>query len=513
MTLVILPVLSLIKAAIYTPVISLMTAVSVIATTLLLLPYHIFKACRFLVLGKSVDVNIKILLSLALLLAIPLWPLLVIIACCLLPLIVFVVCVCDTFIYYLDSDNGFSILAVFNSYAAKQCHSLVVDFWHYSSSKLPAVIDEMCSTYYDGIQYKLKLTQLLIDIPVVLLSLLIDVMPVLVICLLRYLPFNLYLLYALWINAMGSWVAVLPFIPCLVITAALPLLSLVAIPLIVLASSFYNLKAVIIMYQTASVREGLQTCFKLYANTLYYIDSTIGEWSCIKSCLTHFDYRQQLVQHETVIEQSLTAAIPIMRIWDSFFTMLESTMLEVMHSRLCSREDVESIEPYLVLGLPSLVFCRTLQRSADCVGIKLANGEVIDANTAPNSYLTELLLPKFMSVKAKFDTLQLSEVEYTAVENWLLLGGKEEDSNVTGSAGSAGSGGTNGSDRANYGSTAAVSGKAVNLTNIFVVDSRHKAVMSVMADIQSFATHVSRIPIFQSRFGETCKLVLAKTSV
>jgi len=497
MSLVVLPVLGVIKATIYTPIISLVTAVSVIGTTLLLLPYHIYKACAFLVVGKSVDINIKILLSLALLVAIPLWPVIVITACCLMPLIVFVITVCDTFFYYYISED--KCANILNSFAAEQCKQLIVEFWKYSYNKLPAVIDEMCDTYYEGQQYKLRLVQLLIDIPVILMSLLIDIVPVTVICILRYVPLNLYPLFCMWTNVVQTWLLIILFVPCLIVTVVLPVLTAVAIPLVVIASSFYNLKAVIIMYQTASVVQGLQTCFKLYANTLCYIDSGAAAWSgCSRagSCFKHFNYGQQLQRHQTVVEQRVTSSIPIVRVWDSLFAVMRELMLEAMRSNLCSHDDIEAIEPYLVQGLPNLVFCRTLKRSEGSAGIVLADGAIIDASTAPNSYLTTLLLPKFMVVKNKFDALKLNDIEYTAVENWLLLGGRNDSSDGA---------------TTDYGTNSSVI-KAVSLDQIFTNADRHKAVMEVVANIHSFTGLIAPIPIFRERFGETCKLVLLETS-
>jgi hypothetical protein len=476
------PIVGLIKATIYTPIVFLISGLGIVGSSLILLPYDAFKAYSLVFKSKSIGINVRVLLILLLPIPILLWIPFVVLCCCLATIGVFIYTVFEPYFLVFSSNNIiFSFQTTFYSKPLMSCFDYVRKFWKHSYETFPIFVDEMTTQYYEGNVFEINIAQIFIGLIMGLLSLVIDVIPISLIVTIKIIPAIFRFWYVLW----RSWysyffIMVLLFVPCVIITVLTPAIMIFAAVIIVLCSSVYNLRSVAIMYQARSLRLGLVCSIKLYMQTIYLIDdksnSMIFGTSSLLKCL---NFTNDLHELDSLIKKNVDDIIPILSIWNNFFAMCEKYGREALDEQLCSRDDIETAEPYIILGLPSLVFCRTLLRSKGNSGIILADGTttISSDNSLPSDYISGLIYPFFTKLKTDFDDLNMTVDEYSFLERWLFTGGNEA--------------------------------KCAELSLVNIQDEeRRKQIMRLAGQIQNISTIISRFPTFQQNFVSTCEKIL-----
>ena len=81
---------------------------------------------------------------------------------------------------------------------------------------------------------------------------------------------------------------------------------------------------------------------------------------------------------------------------------------EALTESLCTKDSIESVDPTLIIGLPSLVFVRTIIRSKDVDGIQMSTGQIVNEKTKPTDMLSNTLYPMFITLKNDFNNLNLT---------------------------------------------------------------------------------------------------------
>ena len=106
-------------------------------------------------------------------------------------------------------------------------------------------------------------------------------------------------------------------------------------------------------------------------------------------------------------------------IWQSFFDRAYELSFQCLNLGVLVLEDFADLDPFLFIGLPSLVLIEAVHRSVDYEGIMLATGVVVTAENCPEE-LTKL----FHSIdlfKKKFSDLRLDTYELCLIKLNLLF--------------------------------------------------------------------------------------------
>ena len=102
-------------------------------------------------------------------------------------------------------------------------------------------------------------------------------------------------------------------------------------------------------------------------------------------------------------------------IWDSFFVIAYELSMRCLYLGVLMVDDFTELEPFLFIGLPSLVLVEAVHRSMDHEGIVLATGIVVTAENCPDE-----VRDMFHAI-ARFKKL-FSELELNSFElSWLKL--------------------------------------------------------------------------------------------
>ena len=102
-------------------------------------------------------------------------------------------------------------------------------------------------------------------------------------------------------------------------------------------------------------------------------------------------------------------------IWDSFFVIAYELSMRCLSLGVLVVDDFTELEPFLFIGLPSLVLVEAVHRSMDCEGIVLATGTVVTAENCPDEVMN--MFHAIARFKKMFSELELNSFELS----WLKL--------------------------------------------------------------------------------------------
>jgi len=497
------PIVAVIKGVVYTPFVSLVVSVGAISTSVILFPYDVYKACKLVLMTRSIGINTRILCLLLLPIPIILWLPFIVLCCCFVTIGIFLYIVFETYILLMDGNNStfFSAKVYFYSKTVKSCFSYVKDFWKFSYETFPVFAESMSTPYYEGDVFEIRVSQIFVGFGLGLVALVIDIVPLTVILVVKAIP----AVIKVWYNIWAFWVETqcfmfLLFFPFIVATAVTPLLVAIAIPIIILCASVYNLRCVVVMYRLSSVEPSfvvaLVRCvkhsMKLFMSTIYDIDDISNRYIFNNSsCLGNFNHEHEITQFNATIETRVKELIPIVTVWNNFFTMCEQYGKQALAEHMCTRDEIETAEPFVILGLPSLVLCRVLKRCRGQENITLSDGTVISNINKPSDYVCTLVYPIFIKLKTDFDSLVLNDVEYKFLETWLFTSGDE-----TKCAGLLPQSPSSTTTLPTYGTITVTSG------------DRRKQIMHVASQVLNISTMITKFPTFQQNFVSTCNKIL-----
>ena len=181
------------------------------------------------------------------------------------------------------------------------------------------------------------------------------------------------------------------------------------------------------------------------------------------------------IHHHVVFTPS--EQVPVEVIWDSFFDRAHELASRCLQLCVLTMDDFQSEEPFLYIGLPSLILIEAVHRSLDCPdGFILSTGMKLTEGNCPEK---EKLL--YVSMQASRDRLQqinLNKYELVIMKLRLLFAGEES--------------------------------KEVPLElRERVSTERISAINAVVAEVTSVAIHITQEGIFKKRFREIFQSVMS----
>jgi len=518
-----LAVFSAIKAAILTVPIFLIGTIGCVASSIALLPYDFYKAYSIVFLSPRIGINVRIMLFLLLWIPLLLWVPLVFFCSLVASLFGGFF---GTFIesYWLSIDNsdgcGKSCGNFGKTKGIQYAINAVQDFWNFNYKSYCSFVDEINSPNTTGYVFDINIIQIFIGLLMSAISICLNLPVAILILLIKYIPAVFRGWYVLWKSFKSTdCFQDICFIPYVMATCLIPPVLVAAIPIGLIIDACYCIYPAIVMYKSPTFMSGLGNGFKQIFRCMYVLDSWTNSvifesedtscFACFKfeidvsdsgsrryndpvvvrterpysppvvTTTTASVYQYPPQQHivtqptmvstygTTIIEQNKDNRIPILTIWDSFFAMCEIHGKEALTESLCTKDSIESVDPTLIIGLPSLVFVRTIIRSKDVDGIQMSTGQIVNEKTKPTDMLSNTLYPMFITLKNDFNNLNLTEEELIFVERWLFSVGNEA--------------------------------QCKTLTLVIAQD-RLTEIKKVTSQIQSIATTVSRLPPFHRRF-------------
>ena len=111
-------------------------------------------------------------------------------------------------------------------------------------------------------------------------------------------------------------------------------------------------------------------------------------------------------------------------IWDSFFDRAYELSNQCLQLNVLIMDDFVCEEPFLYMGLPSLIVIEVVHRSLDCTdGFILSTGMKLTADNCPEKH--RLLYACMQASKARLEQLQLNTSELAVMKLRLLFAGDE----------------------------------------------------------------------------------------
>lgn len=414
----------------------------------------------------------------------------------------------------------------------------VQDFWNFNYRSYCSFVDEINSPNTTGYVFDINVIQIFIGLLMSTISICLNLPVAVLILLIKYIPAVFRGWYVLWksFKSTDCFMGIC-FVPYVVATFLVPPVLAAAIPIGLIVDACYCIYPAIVMYKSPTFVSGLGNGFKQIFRCMYVLDSwtnsvifEANDASCFACFKFEIDFdesgrsqryndpavvraepsyrppvtttttnttsayqypvQQHIVTQPTVAStygtttiaqngqngQNKDNRIAVLTIWDSFFAMCEIHGKEALTEGLCTKDSIESVDPILVIGLPSLVFARTIIRSKDVNSIQMATGQIVDEQTRPTDMLSNTLYPMFITLKNDFNDLNLTEEELIFVERWLFSVGNEA--------------------------------QCKTLTLVIAQD-RLTEIKKVTSQIQSIATTVSRLPPFHRRFYAAVQKIIA----
>lgn len=492
-----LPILALIKAILFTPLCFLITTIGCTFSSIITLPLDFYKTYSIIFKSKRIGINLKCLMFPLLIIPLLLWPVIILFCSSIASLFGFFVFIFgETFV----SEDHCS------THAFKYSLNAVYDFYDFAYKTYPSIIDTINDPNYNGPVFDIKLYQIIIGLVMSVISFIISVVFGLVIMIIKYIPLVInswrHTLSGIKENICCCLGPLVVFLGLLVIVL-IPVFYLCIIIPVVLVLGFYSCNCIVTLIKTNSISYGFKQTFK----TIYDFDCVVNFWAfddktsswlaCFNFTIPNHQTVETMRSHpETVrqpesvnyerstrpiVEQPVSyqtglspvqvkpAKFSIFEIWDSFFEMCLNDAIEAIHCQLCTRDDIESFEPFITIGLPSLVLTRAFKRSKSSHGIILYSGKEIDESNRPDDFLSNMMYPKLIDIKNNFTQLELSETEYQFFEKWVFKTIEDDP----------------------------------------IIDSeRLKAIKNVGTQIRDQAINITRLPQFHRRFGETLQKVV-----
>jgi hypothetical protein len=114
--------------------------------------------------------------------------------------------------------------------------------------------------------------------------------------------------------------------------------------------------------------------------------------------------------------------ISMINIWNTFFQICEIYTRKALMENLISLEDIETLEPYLFIGLPSLIMFKVFERShknEDLV-LEMSDNVVITEINRPKNVFFDYLWSIFIDLRADLTNILLTEHEKKYLEIFLV---------------------------------------------------------------------------------------------
>jgi len=350
----VLPFVALFKALLLAVPLSLFATFGCSLASIILLPhdfYHTYKAVLF---SGRIGINVRILLFLIMWIPILLWP----------PLVI----LCSS----VGSFVGFTIFIFLETFWGTDCGCMkteapqyashcVVDFWDYNNRAYSEITDDLQYPHPDGTVFDISIPQIFVGFFVGVVSLIINFVASLIISALKCIPgiFRCWCYLTKGFGEAPGLLEILLFVPYVVAMVLVPVLCFSGIVICPLFWSVYSLNCIGAMCSDG-ILAGLK---KIFINVHQFDLQTppITLTSCFNLTITPPERERaptnaRQIRRHNVVDSGVTFdRMSITTVWDHFFHMCTVNGREALGLSLCTQEDISSYEPWLIVGLPSLV--------------------------------------------------------------------------------------------------------------------------------------------------------------
>lgn len=461
-------IISVIKILItFVPVVAIATLGCTIGS-LALTPRNILDTYFTIIVSPKIGLNVRILLFLTAFIPVLLLPILVL-------LLSLIVSVLGAIIYpFIETyASAFHGKDVYSTQILKYTVNYVGDVWNMLWVTYPQYLSSKRSPNPDGSVFDIKILHVLIGIILYALALVIDTTFAIVICLIKLIP----AIVQSWREVTNMWKSSECFreICCclyLIIMCCIPIVCSIGVVIGTVYAFVVAINVTFVMFQTDSIpngflqifinihnidiatnsylpesmaesfKDGIFPCFNIslrehifqlnqpvpvvrrsfrdaplgmeLLNELYPVDAP--RTSIVRSVFTPSQMRQET-------QNIMNERINIGKIWDNFFEMCSYQCTDVVTSGLCTIDDIIGCEPYLFIGLPSLVIFRAIKRSQNMTGIMLSDGIIVTKDNVPTDSFSISVFNEIIKIKNGLKGLNLTDNEYDFIEKWLFTMG------------------------------------------------------------------------------------------
>lgn len=363
----------------------------------------------------------------------------------------------------------------------KYSKNLIIDFWYLNKGVKEYLKDfrEMDNGYQFEISlYKIFITPIIIifscifNIIILLIIILILILPIICRCYISVLKFMFCCNNdkTSCLNLLGF----ICFVPSLFLLFLIPFIGPVLVILVPFYGIFFAVKAALYSFETD----------KLLDNVYYNKEFIVYFWYILMNFIKPKKYKKKFPYPRTNSSEifdydqqnniSVTVdKISIEYIWDNFFKMTIKYTKEALVNKTIDREDIETLEPYLFIGIPSYLVFKIVYRSLKLNGFKLASGKIITDKNRPNFFLINPIWDKLIDLKKKLKIIKLNGNEKKYIEIFLITMNK------------------------------------INKISLLLSEDQYpnkeriKKLHVLASHFQSLGTVISRMPAMPRRFGES----------
>jgi len=498
-----------VRASIYFIIPTIVTIVGVILMSIFYLPYDYYGAYSAIIWSRMIGPKVKILLFITIWVIIPLW--IPIVAICVgvgAPLFYFTYCFFETY------KNAFSnnTCCLMKTDVFVLMRNSLIDYQNFNQRAYGSIIFQLKNPHYNGHVYEISFFQIYFGGILCLIGMAVSAIVSTIITCLKCIPAIISIVVRFFKNCRDeccSHGCVCMCFPLLVIGFVLVVVGcIVSVPLIILFCVIYGgLNPIVEMYRANSLYVGITNGLKRICNDMYELDMSSNklifgtEFSCLYFCkfdmveshvqpvfANHVDVQPVFANHVDVqpvfanhfdpqsntTTDRLEKRISVEQIWENFFEMCTKCGRETLAEGFASKDDFESVDPYVIIGLTSLVIIRALERSRGTKSLILSDGIIINNLTRPTDMVSTRIYKEFISVLDQLDQLKLNDLELMFAEKWLFTCGNEE--------------------------------KTKSIREL-ITDSRISQIKVLTSRIQSIAINISSLPPYLRRFDQSIALV------
>jgi hypothetical protein len=460
-------------------------------------PYNFIKTYYTIIFTKLLGPKLKLLVFLTAWIGLFAYPFFVMIIVAIADVLFSVVYVYgDTIAKFINDSSSRSDRECCCS-SIRMIATAVGDFWNINYYTIPTELDRLLE--YGGHVYEINVLHTIIG---TLLGMVGSIVMSVVFCalsILKYIPFLFSIVIQIGKNCVpeccGLWF-LLVVISCFVCIGLSPLV----IPLSFLGGLLLGFS---IVYDYINYGSFYRS-FLLIGSMLYQFDisstsmaffNSSSDRNNISSCFEcfHIMYESQVAQYitppiYTMYQETddyiransaphLCVRLTVQEIWNGFFEMCEEVLTDAVINKLITIDDLIGFEPYLFIGLSSLVAFNGIERSVDIYGIKLCSGKIVNTGSKPTDSFSTGIYNTVIDIKGKLKQLNLTQSETLFVKKWLLTVGDEEKCK-----------------------SYMVGIDALRLTTL----------KQFTGSVQSVGTNVTRAPTFHRLFGNMLQTVISK---
>jgi hypothetical protein len=501
--------------------------------SLILLIPEIVVTYYTIAVSPRIGINVKVLSSLITFVPLLLWPPIVMLGAALVSLIGGIgYIITETYANGCDgNDKCFLETKIF-----KYMTEGIIDFWDYNYHTYFNFLKEKRTS--NGDVFEIKIIQIVIGSILAAFGMVIDTIFITVILVIKFVPIVLKLMYELtklWAstgdNGCKDACICFCFPPYLVGMCLIIPLCVIGLPICILVGAIYGGKCAIVAYKNDNILDGIKQIFI----NIYEVDKASNEaifendTSCCFKCFdftlagsgirsSGFSVRNNIsfganrpiapnVQYNSspppaqqVMANVVQHVVPppqynnnlnqinpylqnkpdeikkitMVEVWNNFFKMCVTFGVDAVNKGLVTSDDIECADPFIFIGLPSLVTLRALNRSYGSSGITMSDGITVDDTNRPKDYVSNGIYTELTNLKTLLEETKLTFDEYCFAEKFLITLGNEE------------------------------------LCKNNIEKERLAEIKRMTSEIQSLATNITRMPTFHRLFCDSLKEISTK---